>query len=323
MESLCALLFELSNEDRLRILHELDVEAMNVTNLSKALDLTTQESSRHVSRLGAAGLTQKTADGSHRLTFYGKLVLRQLNGLDFVSKHRNYFASHTVARVPPEFVCRIGELADSTYTDDVMAVFYNVDRVFGEAEENIWVITDQYLVSTWYPATTEALERQVKVKQIEAKDWVVPPKMKEGIRAKDIETARRARVTGHLEEKILEQLGICLYLSEKEVGGVAFPFPDGRFDYLGFTATDENSLKWCSDIFQYYWEKARDRAKAVEELYVWAKKRPKVASALKKIAVGKEIVNRKEVISELDRMGLTKQGKLTKLGDLVYDRLQQ
>ena len=323
MENLCNLLFELSNEDRLRILHQLNKEAMNVTNLSKTLDLTTQESSRHISRLGEVGLTQKDIDGFHRLTSYGELVLKQLEGLKFISQHRDYFTSHTLACISPEFVCRIGELADSTYTDDVMVAFYNVDKVFREAEEYIWVITDQYLISTWYPLTTEAIEREVKVKQIEAKDWVVPPKIKESYRAKDMEAARRARITGLLEERILERLDICLYMSEKEVAGVAFPIPDGRFDYLGFTATDERSHKWCRDLFQYYWERARSRTSVAEKLYRWIKKRPKAIYALKKIAARKKIVNGKELISELENMGLIKQGKLTKLGDLVYARFQQ
>ena len=323
MENLCNLLFELSNEDRLRILHQLNKKAMNVTNLSKTLGLTTQESSRHVSRLGDVGLTEKDVDGLHRLTPYGELALKQLKGLEFISQHSDYFTSHTLARIPPEFVCRIGDLVNSTHVDDVMAAFYNVDKVFREAEEYIWVITDQYLVSTWYPLTTEAIEREVKVKQIEAKDWVVPPKIKESYRAKDMETARRARITGLLEERILERLDICLYMSEKEVAGVAFPFPDGRFDYLGFTATDERSHKLCRDLFQYYWERARSRANVAEELYRRVKKRPKAFYALKKIAARKEIVNGKELILELESMGLIKQGKLTKLGDLVYARLQQ
>jgi len=268
-------------------------------------------------------LTQKDVNGSHRLTPYGELALKQLEGLELISQHRNYFTTHSLVHLPPEFVCRLGELANSTHVDDVMDAFNNVDNVFQEAEKYIWVITDQYLLSTWYPLTTQALEREVKIKHLEAKDWVVPSKIKKGYRAKDMETARQARTTGLLEERMLERLDICLYLSEKEVATVAFPIPDGKFDYLGFTATDERSHKWCRDLFQYYWERARNRASVAEKLYRWLEKRPKAIHALKNIAAGKEIVYGKELISELESMGLIKQGKLTKLGDLVYERLQQ
>jgi DNA-binding transcriptional ArsR family regulator len=64
MEDLCNLLFEVSNEDRLRILLQLDKEALNATNLSKELDLTIQESSRHLSRLSRVKLIQKDVEGA-------------------------------------------------------------------------------------------------------------------------------------------------------------------------------------------------------------------------------------------------------------------
>lgn len=275
MENLCDLLFELSNEDRLRILHQLNKEAMNVTNLSKALGLTTQESSRHVSRLSEVGLTQKDIDGFHRLTSYGELVLKQLKGLEFTSQHSDYFISHTLARIPPEFVCRICDLADSTYTDDVMVAFYNVKEVMQEAEEYIWTITDQYLVDT-IPLFREACEREVKIRNIEAKDYY-----RYHYSAED-KAFNRGRTTGLLEERVLERLDLYLYMSEKEVAGVAFPLPDGRFDYLGFTASDERSHKWCRDLFQYYWERAPTRASVAEELYSWIVKKPKAIQVLKK-----------------------------------------
>ncbi len=55
MENLCDLLFEVSNEDRLRILLRLDEDAMNVTRLSRGLGLITQEFNRNLARLGGVG----------------------------------------------------------------------------------------------------------------------------------------------------------------------------------------------------------------------------------------------------------------------------
>jgi len=323
VENLSKLLFELSNEDRLRILQHIDREAMNVTNLSKALGLTTQECSRHLSRLGEVGLAKKDIEGLHRIGPFGKVVLKLLLGLRFVSGHSDYFTAHSLERLPPEFTSRIGDLAHSTHVKDVMAAFYNVDRVFEEAREHIWVITDQWLLGTWVPLTTRAIERKVKVKHLEPEDRVVSPKIKEGFRAEDVEAARRGRVTGLLEERVLDRLDICLYMSEKEVAGVAFPLLDGSFDYLGFTATDERSRKWCGDLFQYYWERARNRAKVAEELYRWVTETPKASYVLKNIAAGNEIVDGEELISELESRSLVKQGKLTRLGDIVLERLPQ
>lgn len=258
MENLCDLLFELSNEDRLRILHQLNKEAMNVTDLSRALGLTTQESSRHISRLGEVGLTQKDIDGLHHISPYGKLILKQLPGMEFTSQHREYFTTHTLERLPPEFVSRLGDLADSTYTDHVMVVLSSIEKLIQEADEYMWWIADQYLVNT-YHLEREAYERGVKAKLIEPKDWVPPPKLKEGVLPEDVQIFSRARATGLLEEKVLERVDIFLYISEKQVSIIAFPTLDGKFDYLGFSATDERAHKWCRDLFQYYWEKAKPR----------------------------------------------------------------
>lgn len=100
MERLCDLLFEISNEDRLRILILLCGGPTNVTGLSKELGVTTQEASRHLSRLGDIGLTEKDSEGLHHITPYGELTLSQIRDLRFTSKHREYFSTHDLSRLP-------------------------------------------------------------------------------------------------------------------------------------------------------------------------------------------------------------------------------
>ncbi|MDH5362194.1 MAG: winged helix-turn-helix domain-containing protein, partial [Aigarchaeota archaeon] len=156
LEDLCSVLFELSNQDRLRILHQLDKGAMNVTNLARELGLTVQECSRHVSRLDDVGLTRKDVEGLLHVSPYGRLVLKQLLALKFASRHKDYFATHSLAHLPRESVLRIGDLAASSYMNDISAAFHSVDKMIQEAEEYVWSITDQHLVST-YPLLREAL----------------------------------------------------------------------------------------------------------------------------------------------------------------------
>ncbi len=328
LENLCNLFFELSNEDRLRILHQLVKDATNITGLSKALDLTTQESSRHVARLSDVGLTLKNVDGLNNLTHYGELILKQIEGLKFTTQHKDYFASHTVAHIPIEFVARIGELADSTYVDDISDIFYRIDNVIREAKEWVCTITNQYLMST-YSLLRDALERKVKVANIEAQDWVVSPKMKQGFYSNEArwvamrQTFTEARTTGLLEERMLESLDIFLYMSESEIAGVAFPLPDEKFDYLGFSGKSERAHKWCKDLFQHYWKKAHPRQRLIEELYRWVEKRPEAIRVLKALSEGKEITYGDELIPKLESMNLIREGELTVLGDFVVAELRK
>ena len=104
METLCNIFFEFSNEDRLRILYTLKGASLTVTSLSRELGLTTQETSRHLSRLTEVGLTEKDPDGPYRLTPFGVLTLNQIQGLEFTSAHKDYFREHEVDGLPQSFL---------------------------------------------------------------------------------------------------------------------------------------------------------------------------------------------------------------------------
>jgi len=320
LEDLCSLLFELSNEDRLRILRQLENESMNVTGLSRKLNLTTQESSRHISRLGGTGLTRKDTEGYHHITPYGNLMLGQLEGLAFLTQHREYFSSHSLVDIPRDFKSHIGDLAHSTYVDDISLSFYNVEKLMKEAEEYLWAITDHYLTST-LSLYTDVFNRGVKVRSIDAKDWVVPAEIREGYRDEDFQAANRARTTKLIEERLSDRLDVYLYMSEKEVAMICFPLPDGKFDYLGFTTADEQAHKWCRNLFLYLWDRAIDREMFADELHRWIKNRTNAIQVLKKIAEGKEVINDDELVLELEKMSLIKEGKLTISGEMILLRI--
>jgi predicted transcriptional regulator len=266
MASLCHLLFEVSNEDRLRILHLLQQNRMNVTQLSHALNLSSQEASRHLSRLSKIGVTCKDGDGKYQLTLYGTLILHQIRGIDFTSRHARYFSEHTLDALPIPFIHRIGELAASILLDDIMVVFTTIETVIRNAEKYLWMITDQYLSSNM-PLHVAAWERGVQERDIEMKRWVVPERIRDSVPQKEEYTQmlRHARSTGIIEERMLNQLNVYLYMSEKEVAVVAFPLIDKRFDYLGFTSKNERAHTWCRDLFKYYWDQAYPRLKLAKE----------------------------------------------------------
>jgi predicted transcriptional regulator len=254
MEAFFDVLFEVSNEDRYGILLRLADEPMNVTQLSKRLGLSLTETSRHLSRIGEVGLTRRDVDGLFHINDLGKAILEQLKGTEFITKHRDYFTSHSITHLPSEFVCRIGDLINSTYMDDALVFLHSQATGIQGAEENLWCILHQFVMSQ-VPYVRDALERKVKMKTIEPKEWIAPPDFYR-IREEGERTwLKKARETNLLEHRVLKKLEIYIHMSKKEAV-LAFPTIDGRFDHLGFTTTDERALKWCRDIFHYYWEKA-------------------------------------------------------------------
>ncbi|MEE8354960.1 MAG: winged helix-turn-helix domain-containing protein [Candidatus Bathyarchaeia archaeon] len=78
VERLCDLLFEVFNEVRLTLLQHMEAGPSNISRLSKELDISNQECSRHVSRLVDAELAERDGEGHYGLTEYGGLFMKQL-----------------------------------------------------------------------------------------------------------------------------------------------------------------------------------------------------------------------------------------------------
>jgi len=255
MERLCDLYFELSNEERLKILHHLREKNMNITSLAQKIETTTQECSRHVSRLTEFNLIKKNADRTYSITHYGNLTLRLVSGHQFASIHQEYFNTHSLDDLPSRFVSRIHELDQSRFTQDLWVTFSLLENLFKEAEEYIWMIHDQYLLSI-LPLGVKALKRGSKFKSIDpmnkAENRKLDPERPDYLKEEDEKYLLESWKEGNLELRFSETINVFLYITEKKAI-VAFPLLDGSFDYTGFVTDHPDGLRLCRDIFEYYW----------------------------------------------------------------------
>ena len=256
MEKLCNLLFELSNEDRLLILLQLKQKSQKIAHISKKLNFTVQETSRNISRLAEANLVKRRGDGSFQLTDYGENTLNLLPGFDFLSKHVNYFTTHTLSRLPHEFFCRIGDLLNCSYVDDVMITFFEAEKMMDEAEKFLWLMSDQHLVSA-IPHMKKALENGAKLRVLLPKDLPFPVGYFEQECVKEYSLVeKRAKRERRFEERWIDRIDTAIGVSDNIRGRVFFPTFENSFDYRGFIVDDDLSHSFCLDLFEYYWNKA-------------------------------------------------------------------
>ena len=247
------ILFEISNEYRYKILLQLEKKPMNITQISKNLNLRLPEVSRHLSRLSEVGLAFKEPNGLFYVSNYCKLVLNQVKDLEFTTKHKDYFNSHTTAGTPLEFMKRIGDLANSRYMYNAINFLHCVERIIDESEEYVWFIGDEYIINAAH-LINEAAKRDVAFKIIEPENYV------SSLEQKSIDSLfSKLGHSSTLEKKELKHINVFLYVSEK-MAALAFPLEDMRFDYLGFASTDKSSLQWCKDLFLFYWGQAKPRS---------------------------------------------------------------
>ncbi|MCJ7732279.1 winged helix-turn-helix domain-containing protein, partial [Candidatus Bathyarchaeota archaeon] len=101
-------IFEFSNEERVKMMKALTGEKTSFSGLARSLGITTQEVSRHFNRLLESGLATRNTDGHPCMTPYGLMVLRQLDGVNFTTDHREYFETHDASALPDKFLGRLG-----------------------------------------------------------------------------------------------------------------------------------------------------------------------------------------------------------------------
>jgi predicted transcriptional regulator len=133
-----------------------------------------------------------------------------------------------------------------------MVAFSNVENMIQKAEEYIWILSNQILVST-LPHLEESLKRGVQFKLM-LPTTVIPPK--DALERMYDPIFLQAIKAGKFENRSLEKIDVLICLSEKEIAALGFLNADGKLDYHGFHATDELSFRWTKSLYSHYWNMA-------------------------------------------------------------------
>ncbi|MDA4121813.1 MAG: hypothetical protein OK456_01380 [Thaumarchaeota archaeon] len=242
MEELGETLFLLSSADRMKLLTEIRGGDLRLTDLAKKLTATAQETSKHLGRLVEGGMVEKGTGGSYRMTSYGNVIFDLMPSLKFMSSHQKYFLTHDISSLPRQFILRIGELEGNSYVDHVTNVINECQHLLGMAQQKFYWISDQPL--PW--AISRPFPESMLVRAIMQSD--LPPK--------GYQLAREV-IGPRAELRFADKVKVGIAVNEK-MGGVVFPDLAGRTDFsCGFIGYTSDFQRWCSDLFERYWENAR------------------------------------------------------------------
>jgi predicted transcriptional regulator len=245
LERLHKLLFELSSAERISIMSELHKSGLKLSQISRKLDLTVTEASRHLQRLNEAMLIQKDNEAYFQLTPFGMLSMSLLPALGFVSKQREYFLEYDVTNIPLEFIERIGELDKSAYVSETFRNLEEGENRIREAREFVWILSDQVLASS-IPILAEKMKNTPLDLRIVLPEGMFPPE----------ENSRLPSNISYIQKRVLPKVGALIVMTEK-YAVFCLPNHNGRIDYTGFAGTDKKFHKWCKDLYLNYWKKAK------------------------------------------------------------------
>ena len=242
-EGIEKLFFELASESRLSILRELQKENLKMQEIARRLDVTATEAFRQLERLSAALLVQRQPDGTFAIAEYGKLVMQLSSALEFISKHRDYFSTHDIMRLPLQFVNRLGELSQANLVMDTVENLNNGERTFIEAEQYGWGIAEGTIPEHVIPIINERIQKGIKFK------FLIPEN-------RLLANVSQPAPLKNVEGRGLPDLPAIVVLSEKEAG-ICFRQVGGKIDYAGFFGKDPVFLNWVKDLFLHYWDRGK------------------------------------------------------------------
>jgi predicted transcriptional regulator len=255
MERLAELLFILASVDRLTLLSDIAVERSKLNQLTAKLAATSQETSKHLMRLRSAKLINKDSDGLFDLTTFGKIIVKLVPSIRFLTKNREYFLSHDISSLPLEFIERLGELQEGEYSGRVGLILAHTRGVVQDAEEYIWLMADHPIGEGEYVSRSGKLESSCAVR------WriIVPAGSSiDWTRVRSDVGTQKGRIEYHLITDP-HDIKAGMALNEKTAG---FTFPDtmGKLDFnSGFRSNNPIFRKWCQDLFVFHWNKKGKR----------------------------------------------------------------
>ena len=234
------LLFELSHPIRYEIMKIITEQPHRLTKIGEKVDANNPEVSRHLDRLKNADLVSKNADGYYSTTSFGHLIFSLIPGFSFISDHPGYFLDHELSLLPTQFISRLGELSNCTYTEGAINNFSISTKLVQQAEERISLVTREI------PQDTTSFHSRgfegIQLRVIRHSDSVSDADYDE---CRDKDFSDRLR--------FVHELPAIMVLTDK-AAAVMFPNHKGNFDFAaGFNSSDPSFMRWCEDLFKYLW----------------------------------------------------------------------
>jgi predicted transcriptional regulator len=253
-DSISSLFMELASETRFSLLLSLSKRPGRLSSLSRELDTSAQDVFRNLNRMAEEGLVRKS-DGEFSITEYGLMVVNQVPYFSFLRKHRKFFEGHSLASsgIPNTFLLRIGEIADCSVISSVTEVFQKLKKLESCANSTVKAMVPQ----AWPEEGEIFIDRAshgVQVQAIVGHNTIVPRDVVETVG----DTLEKLTRAGFFATRMIEKVGVGIYICDDSQAGLMFPRVDGEVDMTTlFYSKDSKFCAWCADLFSHYWQGAK------------------------------------------------------------------
>ncbi len=245
------LLFELSGETRLEMLHALENAPMTFTKIADQMEITSSEASRQIERLSGMNLIEKLSSGSYAITPLGRLILSFLPGIDFAYKNSDYFLTHDTAPIPHELIMRFGDLSGARFINGTIEAINFMQERMRNVERYHCGMVDG-LIDSIVPIAIERAKSGVIFRAILPETY----RVKVSAILAEYETLDADIPPHAIEIRTLQTVPICGAVTDRG-SGFKLPFTDGSMDHSTMVVGDDPRFcRWCRDLHAHYWKRA-------------------------------------------------------------------
>jgi len=241
-----------TSKKRKEVLLLLQDGAKEMETFLKALDTTRQALLPQIKILEEHSLVARNKD-TYELTTIGKLIADKMaplvNTVETLDKDIDYWGTHDLNFIPPQFLQRIDELKECRVIKPSITDLYEIDKEFHEASkssESHYVITT-YIHPEFYRLVYEMMNNNVQMY------FVFPPDL-----LGKLGTARYAELI-----EISKSEFVHIFVYPQKIEFLFFAFNDthsmlslmtnnGEFDGRYLLCRCKKSLEWEKELFEYY-----------------------------------------------------------------------
>ncbi len=253
------ILFELSNEERLRVFKALFNEKKKHGDLEQELNLPGSEISRHLKRLNDSHLIRKSLNHQYSITNLGMIFYQILDIFEVSIKLREFFNTHSIAMIPLELIMQLGNLK----TIEIgMKTIQNLELwgdLIKNAEKVIYITMDQVQNSI-----IPVFEKKIQDKSMDIRILVDNSMLKSSQNSGNESLNQKEQLEFFKKADLLKSVKIydktlefSLLITDK--GAMLFLDKEGEIDYNQcLLDNNESFIEWTTEFFEQYWKKGNN-----------------------------------------------------------------
>lgn len=228
------LISEIAHTKRMNLFFLLNEKPCSLVDLTRHINLSKSEISRHLSRLIEIGIVEKNVNQKkYSLALLGQNLFPFFSPIEFILDHSEYFQNHSIP-LPLDLSRQIDCLKKADFVSGIGNVLFKTKDIFETVQNRICIMSDQKFPFDFPPKTQEGL-------------FIIPESLKDDRHLVEHFFER-------MEGRMLPNVPLSILLTDDKQGVIFFPLKTYDIDFnCCFLVNYQEGLEFLRSIWDYYW----------------------------------------------------------------------